>query len=262
MYQCMLSQALFIKTDIESRRARNVWGLLLWQATEIWPTGGWGSLEYGSMRWKPLHHMLAQHLYTPVMVAVLSRDDPAATVSHSTAFVRNDLPKTLAGLVQVDAVHLNGSMTTSIISYRFDSLVPSSLQQFDASLATQACPPISCVLVSSVINTANVTVSTNVQLQAPPHLLELRTDVTVSVKVAPAYSPDGTVAVIVTTSTATAVGVLLTTNASGFFSQNAFTSTPGDQQVSFVPFTGTDKVEVLAQLQSTTRVEHMAQHTV
>ena len=38
MYQCMLSQALFIKTDIESRRARNVWGLLLWQATEIWPT--------------------------------------------------------------------------------------------------------------------------------------------------------------------------------------------------------------------------------
>ena len=214
------------------------------------------------MRWKPLHHMLAQHLYTPVMVAVLSPGDPAATVSHSTAFVRNDLSKTLAGLVQVDAVHLNGSITTSVVSWRFDSLLPSSLQHFDATMATQACPPISCVLVSSVIDTTNVTVSTNVQLQAPPRWLKLRADAAVSFKVAPTYSPDGTVGVTVTTSTATAVGVLLTTNASGFFSQNAFISTPGEQQVSFVPFKAADKVEVLVQLQSTTRVEHMVQHIV
>jgi beta-mannosidase len=40
----------------------------------VWPTGGWGSLEYGPApgftagqvvggRWKPIHHMYAQHLY-------------------------------------------------------------------------------------------------------------------------------------------------------------------------------------------------------
>ena len=48
LYQCMLAQALHMKGDIETRRAQNQLGLLVWQLNEIWPTGGWGSLEYGS----------------------------------------------------------------------------------------------------------------------------------------------------------------------------------------------------------------------
>ena len=47
-YLCMLGQAIQRKTDIESWRSGNVWGTLLWQLNEIWPTGGWGSLEYGT----------------------------------------------------------------------------------------------------------------------------------------------------------------------------------------------------------------------
>ena len=94
----------------------------------------------------------------------------------------------------------------------------------------------------------------------PPYRLELRRDVVVSFKVANGYSADGTVMVTVTTRMATAVAVVLTTNASGFFSQNAFTSTPGDHELSFVPFSASDEGEVLAQLKQTTRVEHMAQH--
>jgi beta-mannosidase len=246
-----------------------VWGLLLWQATEIWPTGGWGSLEYSSMRWKPLHHILAQHLYTPVMVAITGpagsapRSITGLAVTGSTGFVRNDLPKTMAGVVRVDAVHLNGSSTTSVLSHTFDSLPPSTLQWFDATAATQACPPTSCVLVSSVIDTATkATVATNVQLQAPPHQLELRKDTVVTFKVALVASPDGTVAIAVTTSSATAVAVVLTTSAAGYFSENVFTATPGDRTVRFVPFAVEDMDEVLAQLKSTTRVEHMAQHIV
>ena len=45
-----------------------------WQLNEIWPTGGWGSLEYGTPvdgqviggRWKPLHHMMEQSAYADV----------------------------------------------------------------------------------------------------------------------------------------------------------------------------------------------------
>ena len=49
----------------------------MWQLNEIWPTGGWGSIEYGTPvpgqviggRWKPLHHMMAQSAYTDVTAA-------------------------------------------------------------------------------------------------------------------------------------------------------------------------------------------------
>ena len=62
LYQCMLGQALEIKSDIEARRSSNTYGIIVWQFNEIWPTGGWGSIEYGTPRegqviggrWKPL----------------------------------------------------------------------------------------------------------------------------------------------------------------------------------------------------------------
>jgi hypothetical protein len=38
-------QTLEMKSDIEVRRSRNEHGTLTWQLGEIWPTGGWGSLE-------------------------------------------------------------------------------------------------------------------------------------------------------------------------------------------------------------------------
>lgn len=82
-----------MKSDIEVRRSRNEHGTLTWQLGEIWPTGGWGSLEYGTVgwldgqvlggRWKPLHHMLEQHLYRDV-VAVCGAD--------ALCFVKNSNP--------------------------------------------------------------------------------------------------------------------------------------------------------------------------
>ena len=49
LYQCMLGQALEIKSDIEARRSSNTYGIIVWQFNEIWPTGGWGSIEYLSL---------------------------------------------------------------------------------------------------------------------------------------------------------------------------------------------------------------------
>ena len=71
LYQSMVGQALFLKTEIEAWRSQNVWGTTFWMYNEvsslailqllvtskslrdscdnqIWPTGGWGSIEYGS----------------------------------------------------------------------------------------------------------------------------------------------------------------------------------------------------------------------
>ena len=58
-------------------RSSNVWGLLMWQLNEIWPTGGWGSLEYGTAaakgqviggRWKILHNLMRQSSFADVFV--------------------------------------------------------------------------------------------------------------------------------------------------------------------------------------------------
>jgi hypothetical protein len=66
LYFCMFGQALRMKSQLEGWRANNIWGVLLWQFNEVWPTGGWGSIEYGTPvkgqvsggRWKPLQYML------------------------------------------------------------------------------------------------------------------------------------------------------------------------------------------------------------
>jgi hypothetical protein len=34
---------------VEVLRAGNSWGALTWQLGEVWPTGGWGVVEYGSV---------------------------------------------------------------------------------------------------------------------------------------------------------------------------------------------------------------------
>jgi hypothetical protein len=48
LYQCMLGQALHMKSSMELHRSVNQFGTMIWQLGEIWPTGGWGSLEYGT----------------------------------------------------------------------------------------------------------------------------------------------------------------------------------------------------------------------
>ena len=73
LLQCMLSQALWMKGQIEILRSINSFGSLIWQLNENWPTGGWGAVEYGSYqdevgqvvggRWKPLMHLLERFLF-------------------------------------------------------------------------------------------------------------------------------------------------------------------------------------------------------
>ena len=48
LFQCMIAQALIIKQNIELTRATPRFGIIVWQFNEVWPTGGWGSVEYGN----------------------------------------------------------------------------------------------------------------------------------------------------------------------------------------------------------------------
>lgn len=34
------------QAEVEGWRTSNLWGLFTWQYNEIWPCGGWGSIEY------------------------------------------------------------------------------------------------------------------------------------------------------------------------------------------------------------------------
>lgn len=92
LWQCMVGQALVLKQNIETRRALNEFGVIVWQFNEIWPTGGWGSIEYGTVghtkgqvlggRWKPLHHWYKQSIYSDVM---------ATCGAGGTCYVKNDV---------------------------------------------------------------------------------------------------------------------------------------------------------------------------
>ena len=80
LWQCMVGQALNIKQNIEARRAESQFGCLVWQLNEVWPTGGWGSIEYGTVgftkgqvrggRWKPLHYWCVELQVLPVLTAL------------------------------------------------------------------------------------------------------------------------------------------------------------------------------------------------
>ena len=71
---------LLVKNLVEAHRSRNELGHLVWQLNEVWPTGGWGSLEYGG-RWKPHHYWYAKSLF---------RDVGAACDRTGRCYVRND----------------------------------------------------------------------------------------------------------------------------------------------------------------------------
>ncbi len=107
MYHCLMSQTLWMKGEIETRRSKNLYGLLIWQLNENWPTGGWGCIEYGPVdqsgdqviggRWKPLMHLLESSLFRDVMVAC---------GVDNQCFIRNDGQGILSTRISLESWHL------------------------------------------------------------------------------------------------------------------------------------------------------------
>merc|ERR1712151_385605 len=62
--------------NFKKRMSQNTFGIIVWQYNEIWPTGGWGSIEYGNPhfpgqviggRWKPLQYWYRKSLFTDIV---------------------------------------------------------------------------------------------------------------------------------------------------------------------------------------------------
>ena len=91
LYQSMLGQALNHKTTIESWRASNVFGTTIWMFNDLWPSGSWGSIEYGGNttgqisggRWKPLQYFFRRSIYA---------DQMATCNALGACYVKNDGP--------------------------------------------------------------------------------------------------------------------------------------------------------------------------
>merc|ERR1711974_130880 len=101
--------------DIETRMGSNTFGIIVWQFNEIWPTGGWGSIEYGNPnfpgqviggRWKPLQYWYRNSIYADV-IATCGRD--------GVCYIRNDAPRPFEGKVVLRTTSFADGAVSSIV---------------------------------------------------------------------------------------------------------------------------------------------------
>ena len=251
LYQCLIAQAIHMKGNIEARRGRNELGMLVWQFNEIWPTGGWGSIEYGTAvpgqvlggRWKPLHYLYRRSLFADVM---------AACGGTGLCYVKNDQAgEPFAGQVQVDALEFASGATRVLATRTLQMAAGAGVSerfQLDLSEISAATHMLRATVTASGDEQP---LSVNEMLLAPPKDLKLPA-ATVSATVADGANADGTINVLLHAS-GTALYVTLATLAQGRFSDNSFAMAPGDKTIQFLPLGPPD----VAALRASLRVEHM-----
>jgi len=267
LFQCILGQALLIKSNIEGKRSGNIFGVLTWQFNEIWPTGGWGSVEYGTPvagqviggRWKPLHHFLQSSVYADVM---------ATCGNNANCYIRNDGITPFSGTIDISAVQFSNGKVTPIISAMNVSLPAGaaathwfclrnsggSCSAWNVILPTVGCMQtgVDCVTTVTVKNSGGGVVSSHVLPLVTPNRMTLpKADVTFTVKQDTSGGAD-----ITLSTNAVAIYATLTTEANGRFSENSILLLPGQRMVKFMPFGSLD----LQKLTSTLRVEHAQQY--
>jgi len=263
LYHCMIGQALNMKSNIETRRSRNELGHLVWQLNEIWPTGGWGSLEYGNAdypgqvlggRWKPLHYWFRSTIFADVM----------ASCGMSTCYIRNDSAgRSFHGSIVVKSVNI----ATGIVDWS-DTYEPVSLLAGPGALDTFVIPgndeeldgSTHILLLEVVSGVDGSVISHNTLLRKPPKdIINLPFDSGLELEVGDlvrALDASNVVPINITSGVPLALFVTLTTLANGRFSDNAFTLYGSTKTVYFIPF-GELQLDVL---RNTIRVEDMAMY--
>jgi len=276
LYFAMLGQALWVKSDIEARRAANSWGCVTWQFNEIWPTGGWGSIEYGTVgytagqveggRWKPLQYFMRRVIYRDHLIAASA--DARVLVRSDDAFARTSATAALALLhVATGAVTRLGAGPVSLPR---GAAATAWLCADGSAAAGRVCPAWAsvlpgagcaadgsdCVLLLNLTAAADgAPIADNFELLAPLWRVQLPPATVTAAVGAPAA--DGSVPITLAAS-ATALFVHLTTLAQGRFSDNSLILRPGSTVVSFIPWAPLD----LALLTTSLRVEHVQMYGV
>ena len=257
LFQSLISQALNMKGNIETRRGQLISGLIVWQFGEVWPTGGWGSLEYGSGapgqvlggRWKPLHHWYESVLYNDVL---------ATCGAAGKCYVTNDNAlSAFHGKVTVSSLEFATGKTTPL------STVPVSLdrgfgtkQYFDVPAAASLDSAKHMLVVSVFADgtfEGSVASENPVLLASPKNLALPKSHLSVSIANAP--NADGSIDVTITSS-AFSLFTTLTTLAQGRFSDNAFVMSAGSRTLHFFP----NNENQLASLKATVRAEDVSSY--
>jgi hypothetical protein len=229
LYQCMIGQALEIKQTIETRMSQNTFGILVWQLNEIWPTGGWGSIEYGNPnfpgqviggRWKPLHHWYRNSIFADVM---------ATCGQDGECYVRNDSPWAFEGKLTLRSTRFADAQVSVLLERSLSLPAGAGVVQWFQSDKIKALSGLSSAVEAVVTNAAGVIVSSNLIALATPENMQLsKANVAVS-----ASMEDGAIVASLTTD-AVAMYVTLTTLAHGHFEDNAFMLRPPGRKVKFL----------------------------
>jgi len=225
LFQCMLGQALQMKATIETLRATNSFGLMVWQLNEIWPAGGWGSVEYGTPvagqviggRWKPLHYLYKASLF---------RDVICSCGLGGTCYIKNDSPNPFVGSVVVSALNFATGNSTTL------KHLAASLPAGPGAIEFFQVPELFSAAIDSTRHVATIAISSTDSQVLPNSVLPLCTPgdmrlpkASIMASVATEANRDGSVDIFLTTDKV-ALYVTLTTLAQGRFSDNAFLLVP------------------------------------
>ena len=144
LYQCLLSQMLWMKGTIEELRSKNSFGTLIWQMNDNWRSGSWGLLEYdGGLdkrgRWKPLMYLLQRSLFRDVFATCGASIDGIA----GSCYVRNDGVAQFDGTLLVEKWYFSGEVR--IIFSKSISLPPNgSIGKFMCSSCVSKSSDADC----------------------------------------------------------------------------------------------------------------------
>ena len=281
--QLLLSQlaaALLVKSRIETFRSQNNFGTLTWQLGEIFPTGGWGSLEYAHVqetrgqvrggRWKPLHYWFESTLFKDAFVAC---------GKFGMCYVRNDSPfqeiqggHILLELLSVATGKRRGKQMTKQVSL---PVGPGAVSWFCAAewgkmpncplwsqvLAGEGCAGdgSDCILNITLVDSSGRNLVSNPSLLAAPVVMLPKLP-PVSIKATvvspfPAPGHSNLPIRVIVTATAPAMFVTLSTLAQGRFSRNAFFMKGGSETLEFYPLvTEGDQYSILKE---SLKIQHL-----
>ena len=277
LYQCMMAQGISLSQNIQQRRGGgagaqdNSFGLLVWSLNDIWPTGGWGSLEYGNPhapgqvtggRWKPIHYWYRSAVFV---------DQFAACDQNSTCFVRNDSPHPFVGTLQINLTEFATARVQSLLKKdvaleggvgAFQWVHLPGLAAFDPTKFI-----LEAVITAAAVSTSGgdddgeeeeegIVVSRNVVPWATPEKMQLLPS---NVSAAAVRTASGGFAANVSVD-AVSVFVMLSTLASGRFEDNAFVLRPPGRLVAFLPTATLKTAPSFEIFADSLRVEDVAAH--
>eukprot|EP00035_Acanthoeca_spectabilis_P029988 m.475899 g.475899 ORF g.475899 m.475899 type:complete len:618 (+) comp39331_c0_seq1:3-1856(+) len=284
-YQSQLAQALEIQSNVGIIRSSNSFGALTWQLNDIYPSGSWGSLEYGTVdspgqvvggRWRILHHLLRREVWVDTVASCGAdgycyvRSDGLAAEPNLTITIRVLSFATGASrpLANVQGVALGigaGQLRRFCVGAGDPRTQCTSLRDTMAVAGFSHCwtptGQVGCALTVAVESTPTLILLDRPEVLALPVAHVTATISPISAEANAKAVGRGRVAIAEVTlhTNATALFVTLSTLASGRFSDNAVHLIPGVPRVlQFIHFGSANTTrEALLTLSASLSVMHV-----